>query len=64
MGKVRRGGYMFITWKGDHPPGHVHVYRYGKLVVKWDLDNRKAMRGKISRRTLELLEELQSEGLL
>jgi len=54
-----RGGYVFITWKGDHPPRHVHVYRYGKLVVKWDLDNRKAMRGKISRRALELLDELQ-----
>jgi hypothetical protein len=27
MGKYRRGGYVFITWKGDHPPRHVHVYR-------------------------------------
>ena len=35
---------MFITWKGDHPPQHVHVYRDGKLVVKWDLDNQKAMK--------------------
>ena len=39
MGKYRRGGYVFITWKGDHPPRHVHVYRDGKLIVKWDLDN-------------------------
>jgi hypothetical protein len=28
-GKHRRGGYVFITWKGDHPPRHVHVYRGG-----------------------------------
>jgi uncharacterized protein DUF4160 len=64
MGKVRRGGYVFITWKGDHPPRHVHVYHRGKLVVKWDLDNRKAMKGKISGRVLELLREIWSEGLL
>src|ERR1041384_1806448 len=45
MGKVRRGGFVFITWKGDHPPRHVHVYREGRLVVKWDLDNWKPMKG-------------------
>src|SRR5436309_8220970 len=38
MGKVRRGGFVVFTWKGDHPPRHVHVYRDGKLIVKWDLD--------------------------
>ena len=27
MGKIRRGGYVFISWKSDHPPRHVHVYR-------------------------------------
>ena len=46
MGKLRRGGYIFMAWKGDHPPRHVHVYRDGKLVVKWDLDNRKPMKAK------------------
>lgn len=55
---------MFITWKGDHPPRHVHVYRDGKLVVKWDLDNKQAMKGVATRRVLELIGELESEGLL
>jgi hypothetical protein len=42
VGKFRRGGYVFITWKGDHPPRHVHVYRDGKLVVNgtWTIRNR------------------------
>jgi hypothetical protein len=40
------------------------VYRDGKLVVKWDLDNKKPMRGSASRRVIELIEELESEGLL
>jgi hypothetical protein len=39
MGKIRRGGFVFVTWKGDHSPYHVHVYRDGTLVVKWDLEN-------------------------
>ena len=47
MGKIRRGGY--------HPPRHVHVYREGKLIVKWDLDNHKAMKGAAT---------LQAEGRL
>jgi hypothetical protein len=64
MGKVRRGGFIFIWWKGDHPPRHVHVYRDGKLVVKWDLDNKKAMKGNPSRRIIDLIEALQLEGML
>ena len=38
MSKIRRGGYVFLTWIGDHTPRHVHVYRDGKLIVKWDLE--------------------------
>jgi len=64
MGKYRRGGYIFTTWKGDHPPRHVHVYRDDRLIVKWDLDNQKAMTGAITRRILDLIAELESEGLL
>jgi hypothetical protein len=64
MGKLRRGGYIFVTWKGDHAPRHVHVYRDGKLAVKWDLDHKNAMSGKATRRVRELIAELESEGLL
>jgi hypothetical protein len=64
MGKLRRGGYIFVWWKGDHSPRHVHVYRDGRLIVKWDLDNWKAMKGSAPRRVIELLRELAAEGLL
>lgn len=64
MGKIRRGNYVFITWKGDHSPRHVHVYRHGKLIVKWDLENRQAMKGSPTRRILELITELEKEGRL
>jgi len=64
VGKYRRGGYVFITWKGDHPPRHVHVYRDGTLVVKWDLDNKCPMQGTASRRVRQLIASLEAEGLL
>jgi hypothetical protein len=64
MARIRRGGYIFVTWIGDHPPRHVHVYKDGVLVVKWDLDHHKAMIGRATRRILKLIAELESEGLL
>jgi len=64
MGKIRRSNYIFITWKGDHSPKHVHVYRDAKLVLKWDLDNHKAMQGTPTKKILTLIRALQAEGLL
>lgn len=64
MGKIRRGNFVFLSWVGDHSPRHVHVYKDGKLVVKWDLDNWQAMCGKETRRILEHIRELLREGLL
>jgi len=64
MGKIRRGGFVFLSWIGDHGPRHVHVYRDGRLVVKWDLDPDVAIAGQETRRVLGLIRELQSEGLL
>jgi len=60
--KLRRGGYIFIS--SDHPPRHVHVYRNGKLVVKWDLDNKKPMVGAASRKLLNIIRELENGGRL
>jgi len=33
-------------------------------VVKWDLDNERAMKGYAPRRVIELIKELNEEGLL
>jgi len=64
MGKVRRGGYVFLTWKGDHSPRHVHFYRDGELVVKWDMDNWQPMKGRAPARVRQLIRELEDEGAL
>ena len=64
MTKIRRGGYVFLSWRGDHSPRHVHVYREGIFIVKWDLENWRPMSGKASPALLELIRRLDSEGLL
>jgi hypothetical protein len=64
VGKVRRENYVFLTWKGDHSPRHVHVYRDGKLVLKWNLDAGVPMKGKATARLVRLILELDKKGAL
>ena len=64
MGKIRRNNYVFLTWKGDHSPQHVHVYKDSKFVVKYDLENRQVMKGKITGALLTIIKESEREGLL
>ena len=55
---------IFLSWAGDHTPKHVHVYKDSKLVLKWDLENEKVMKGKSSKKLIEIIQELQIEGKL
>lgn len=64
MGKYKKGGYIFVTWIGDHAPRHVHVYKDSKLVVKWDLENKCEMMGKANKKIIKLIHELVREGKL
>ncbi len=64
MARIRRGNYVFQTWVGDHPPRHVHVYKDRRLILKWDLDRWRVIRGTVSVRILGLLLELVREGKL
>ena len=64
LGKIRRGGFVLLTWKGDHGPRHVHVYRNRRLILKWDLENQKPLCGTVSRRIRALIERLEAEGVL
>ena len=64
MTTIRRGGYLFRTWSGDHYPRHVHVYRDRRLVVRWDLETGAPLEGAAPRKVAEIIRELRSEGLL
>ncbi len=66
MGKIRRDGFMFIWWIGDHAPRHVHVFdKNGKLITRVDLDTMQAMDiPRIPGRLLKTLLILKKEGRL
>jgi hypothetical protein len=64
VSRIRRGGFIFVTFVGDHAPRHVHVYRDSRLVVKWDLDKRQPMEGVATRAILKIIDALVKEGKL
>jgi len=63
VGKVRRGNHIFVSWIGDQGH-HVHVFRDGRLVVKWDMDGKAPIEGRVTRRIRDLIDELEQEGRL
>ena len=64
MTKIRRGGYIFLTWVGDHGPRHVHVFKDDKPVCKFNLEDWVVMKGGTTRRILDIITELNDEGRL
>ena len=66
MGKVRRGGYLFLWWIGDHAPRHVHVFdAKGKLLGRVTVPGNEPLDAwKPSRKVVEILESLHQEGRL
>ena len=64
MGKIRLGGFIFVSYAGDHSPRHVHIYEDGKRAVKWDVENWLPMEGNATRKMVRVLEKLREEGRL
>lgn len=65
MGRIRRSGYIFEFWVGDHPPRHVHVLKGRHLIARVELNDKLTlMEGKISRRIRKIIKTLIQEGAL
>ncbi len=64
MTRIRRSGYQFVMWVGDHPPRHVHVYRDDVLIAKWNLELDVEEFGIASAKVRRLILRLRCEGLL
>ena len=64
MGKVRRGGYVFEWWIGDHPPRHVHVSdSNGKLLGRVALETMRPLDDwKPPRKVVEIIQQLHQES--
>ncbi|MEX0804663.1 MAG: DUF4160 domain-containing protein [Candidatus Binatia bacterium] len=57
MGRKKRGGYIFETYSGDHPPYHVHIYKGDEFIGRYDIENQKPMDSHLSGQVLKFLEE-------
>ena len=66
MGRIRRGGYVFEWWIGDHPPRHVHVSdSNGNILGRIRLNPIEAVdEWQPSRKVIEIIKDLQREGRL
>jgi hypothetical protein len=58
VGRKKRGGYIFETYAGDHPPYHVHIYKGDQFIGRFDIENERPMDGKLPSQVLRFLEEL------
>ncbi len=43
MVRKRAGGFVFITYKGDHLPLHVHVEKDRREIGRWDIENQRPL---------------------
>jgi len=43
VGRRRAGGYVFVTYKGDHLPFHVHIHKDREEIGRWDVENQRPM---------------------
>lgn len=64
MGRIRRGGYIFTSWKGDHLPRHVHVAdAKGNALGRVAIETKEPLDDWTPpRKVKELIEELRKEG--
>lgn len=62
-GQSTPGQPHIVSWIGDHGH-HVHVFRDGRRIVKWDMDGKAPIEGRMTRRIMNLIDELEQEGRL
>lgn len=63
MGKIRRGGYIFEWWIGDHKPKHVHVSdSNGELLGRITLEDFNSLDDwKPPRKVLKIIQQIMKE---
>jgi hypothetical protein len=59
----KHGGYIIRMYANDHPPLHVHIFRDGKQLDRWDIEHQQWMDGTIGGHHGRALEALRACGL-
>jgi hypothetical protein len=60
----KRGGYVIRLYLNDHPPIHVHVFKDGVLVARYDLQNNRFMEGSDERHSGRILKALHDAHVI
>ena len=61
--KWKAKGYVFKHHKNDHPPWHVHIFKDGRELGRYDLENGRFMDWR-GRRTRVVLAAMRQVGLI
>jgi hypothetical protein len=65
MGRTwKAGGYEIRLYQKDHPPLHVHVFKDGREVARYDLEHGLLMEGSDSRHLGRIVRALRRAGLI
>ena len=64
MPEWKRGGYVIRLYLDDHPPPHVHVFKDGALVGRYDLQNHRFMPGSQPRHFGRVTKALRDAGVI
>ncbi len=64
MGRWKRFGLVVVRYLTDHDPPHVHVFKDGKRILKFDIESWRMMEGKMTSNARKALEALRREGVL
>lgn len=60
----KRGGYVIRLYLNDHPPLHVHVFKDGKLVARYDVENHVFLLGSEARHFGRIKKALRDAGVI
>jgi len=60
----KSGGYLFRMYQNDHPPLHVHIFKDGKPLDRYDMENGKFMDETIGRHRGRVLRAMRDAGLI
>ena len=65
MGTKKAGGFIFVSYPGDHPPAHVHIFDgQNRPLGRWDIEHQCPMKGDDFALTKRLRKALAEAGYL
>jgi hypothetical protein len=62
MGRWKRFGIVVVQYATDHGPPHGHIFRDGKRLLKFNIEDWETMEGEMTSSARKALEALRREG--